>query len=135
MLSAQRVAEWTKAVVAQKVQVFLPRFKLQMDMPLLLNDPLMKLGMKEAFDEDRADFTGMHTSDAKLYISHVLHKAFVEVNEEGTEAAATTGVVIKERVLAPREIVFRADRPFLFLIRENKTGGVLFLGRCANPQG
>jgi serpin B len=68
-----------------------------------------------------------------LYISHVLHKAFVEVNEEGTEAAAATAVVIKERG-RPRVAEFRADRPFVFAIRDNATGAALFLGRYCGPK-
>jgi serpin B len=86
--------------------------------------------MKDAFT-DAADFSGM---DGKkdLCISNVVHKAFVEVNEEGTEAAAATGVVM--RLTAVRMTpVFRADRPFIFLIRENQTGSILFIGRMMNP--
>jgi serpin B len=93
----------------------------------------MDLGMKAAFSD--ADFTGMSSKGEDLYISQVLHKAFVEVNEEGTEAAAATAVIIKERVSAPREpVTFRADRPFVFTIRDNRNGAVLFLGRYSGPK-
>lgn len=131
-LSARSLAEWTTALSPQRVQVFLPRFKMEMSEPLLLNEPLKALGMKAAFGGS-ADFSGMHSGREKLFISAVLHKAFVDVNEEGTEAAAATGVIMA-RASAARLPVFRADRPFLFLIRENKTGTVLFLGRCENPK-
>ena len=76
-------------------------------------------------------------SDARLFISAVVHKAFVEVNEEGTEAAAATGVVIStksaraEKPLIPH---FRADRPFIYMIRDNESGSILFLGRMNNPK-
>ena len=80
------------------------------------------MGMPLAFDQNRADFSGMSTEE-RLYISAVLHKAFVDVNEEGTEAAAATGVVIgvKSAMLPPEPAVFRADHPFLFLIVDNRT--------------
>jgi len=133
-LSAKKLDEWIKALRKQKVKVQVPRFKFEMAKPLSLNQPLQALGMKDAFDDLNADFTGLHTGKEILFISHVLHKAYVEVNEQGTEAAAATSVIIKERAAAPRETVFRADRPFLFLIRENKTGGILFLGRMTNPR-
>ena len=80
------------------------------------------------------DFTGMSPQGKDLQVSHVLHKAFVDVNEEGTEAAAATAVVIKERA-APMEAAFRADRPFLFVIRDNKSGVALFMGRYKGPVG
>ncbi len=89
--------------------------------------------MKDAFDDHKADLTGMHSGQEKLFVSAVVHKAFVDVNEEGTEAAAATAVVIKwtsARVPAEPK-VFRADRPFLFAIRHLPTGAVLFLGRVS----
>jgi serpin B len=97
---------------------------------------LAKMGMPLAFDAERADFSGISTQE-KLYISAVLHKAFVDLNEEGTEAAAATAVVVKSRAMLRPEppAVFRADHPFLFLIRHNPTGSILFLGRVANPVG
>ena len=112
----------------QEIEVFLPKFKLTCG-PLELSGTLAAMGMKDAF-LDAADFSGM---DGKkdLRISNVVHKAFVEVNEEGTEAAAATGVVM--RLTAVRMSAFRADRPFVFLIRDNKTGSILFIGRVMNP--
>jgi serpin B len=81
-----------------------------------------------------ADFSGI-SSEPTLHISAVLHKAYVDVNEEGTEAAAATGVVMKVRGMRPSEPipVFRADHPFLFLIRDTKAGSILFMGRLTNP--
>ena len=113
-----------------RVSVSIPRFKFEAE--LSLSGYLQQLGMTDAFDENTADFSGI--SDTFLYITHVLHKAFIEVNEEGTEAAAATAVVMGTKSIQvdpPRE--FMADRPFLFLIRDLRTGSILFMGRMANP--
>lgn len=117
-----------------EVQVFLPRFKVETRYEL--NKTLQALGMTDAFNPQKADFTGMVTQlpERDLYISDVIHKAFVDVNEEGTEAAAATGIVIRVTSAAPSEPkVFRADRPFLFVLRHVPTGTVLFLGRYEKP--
>jgi serpin B len=104
-----------------------------MQQPYLLNEPLKALGIKKAFTTKEADFSGMHSGPEKLFISHVLHKAFVEVNEEGTEAAAATAIVFALSATRPTPKIFRADRPFLFLIRDQQTGSILFLGRLVDP--
>jgi serpin B len=135
---AARLADWLHGnelskpeLTKQKVNVFLPRFKAETSYSL--KSVLMDLGMKAPFGV--ADFTGMSPHGKDLFISDVLHKAFVDVNEEGTEAAAATGVIIKERVSAPKEpVTFRADRPFVFTIRDNKTGAILFMGRYSGPK-
>jgi serpin B len=130
-LSAEKVAGWIGELRNRKVQVTVPKFKTTAQ--FMLADTLKALGMPLAFDPDKADFSGM---DGKrdLFISAVIHKAFVDVNEEGTEAAAATAVVMKMRS-APAEPppVFRADHPFLFLIRDKRSGCILFLGRVVNP--
>ncbi len=113
------------------VHVFLPKFKIESD--LILNAPLISLGMKSAFDRDQADFSGMN-GKRNLFISHVLQKAMIEVSEEGSEAAAATTVVGIAKSEAPRKDpppvpVFRADYPFLFAIRDDRTGDLLFMGR------
>jgi len=74
------------------------------------------------------------TGNRDLFISAVIHKAYVDVNEEGTEAAAATGVVMRLTSVEPPPPVFRADHPFIFLIRENHTGSILFLGRLESPK-
>jgi serpin B len=98
------------------------------------------MGMEQAFDSEKANFSGLTESrepDHELYVSLVLHKAFVDVNEKGTEAAAATAVVMRAGSAAPMNVpfvpTFRADRPFIFLIRERKTGTVLFMGRVTKP--
>ncbi len=130
-LSPANLEKWTRALAPREVQVFLPRFKMTGEFKL--NDKLKALGMTDAFDDAKADFSGMDGMKHHLYISAVLHKAFVEVNETGTEAAAATAVIMALRGPPSRPLVFRADHPFLFLIRDNKTGSVLFLGRMVNP--
>ncbi|NQT51969.1 serpin family protein [bacterium] len=114
------------------VRVYLPRFK--MTSAFRLGQQLKVMGMPDAFNARKADFSGMDGREDHLYIAAVIHKAFVEVNEEGTEAAAATAVVMKARsARIPRDPVFRADRPFLFLIRHKPTGSILFMGRVADP--
>ena len=135
---ANRIPLWLKGedLTAPKLKktearVFLPRFKVETEYSL---EPTLKdLGMKLAFDN--ADFSGMHSGTEHLFISHVLHKAFVEVNEEGTEAAAATAVVVAadSARVTPEPVVFRADRPFVYVIRDNKTGTALFVGRYSGP--
>jgi serpin B len=113
----------------REVAVSLPRFRVTAEFSL--KDTLAAMGMGVAFSGD-ADFSGMDgTRD--LYLSAVVHKAYVDVNEKGTEAAAATGVVAK-LTEAPVIPVFRADHPFLFLIRDRRTGSVLFMGRLVNPR-
>jgi serpin B len=109
----------------------LPKFSYSSSFSL--NDALIGLGMPDAFDPDRADFSGM--DDARdLYISDVLHKAFVWVDEKGTEAAAATAVIMSvTSAPADEPIAFTIDRPFLYLIRDGQTGTILFLGRVLNP--
>ena len=134
MLTMENLRRWISNLRKQKVIVFLPRFK--MTSAFRLGQALKSLGMIDAFTLVAADFSGMNGSRdeaRRLYIQAVIHKAFVDVNEEGTEAAAATAVVAAESV-RPAPPVFRADHPFFFLIRDNRTGSLLFLGRVMNPQ-
>jgi serpin B len=117
--------DWTEGLSLRDVRVFLPRFKVTGK--FAMKETLKAMGMVEAFS-DNADFSGM--SNTPLQIDEVLHRAFVEVNEEGTEASAATAVIMKKRGRIP---MFRADRPFIFLIRDSRTGAVLFMGRVSNP--
>ncbi|OQW91889.1 MAG: hypothetical protein BWK79_15895 [Beggiatoa sp. IS2] len=109
-----------------EIMVFLPRFKLES--AFQLQEPLKKMGMEDAFDPAKANFKGM-IKDEKLAISAVVHKAFIEVNEEGSEAAAATAVVTS-RGMSP---TFRANHPFIFWIKDNSTGTILFLGKVLEP--
>lgn len=131
-LTEENLAAWTKGLASRKAMVWLPKFKTTAEFSL--NQTLAALGMTDAFAR-QADFSGM-TGQTDLFISAVVHKAFVEVNEEGTEAAAATGVAFtRERAIVREEepVVFRADHPFLFIVRDNHTGSVLFLGRIVDP--
>lgn len=111
-----------------KSDVWLP--KMKMTVSFALGDTLKTMGMPTAFTDD-ADFSGT-TPGGGIKISHVIHKAFVEVDEKGTEAAAATAVVMTtEGVHIPPS--FRADHPFLFLIKDDKTGAIVFVGRCSDP--
>ena len=131
-MTPQKLAETLRGLQQEKsVHVHLPRFKVEKSFNL--NKPLIAMGMKAAFHA--ADFSGMHTGGENLSITDVVHKAFVDVNEEGTEAAAATGVVVGLTSAAPppKPKYFRADHPFLFFIRDNKTGSILFMGRLEKP--
>ncbi len=134
-LTFQNLQEWTGSVKHEdEVKVYLPKFKTTSQFQM--TDTLKSMGMKLAFNGNAADFSEM-TGGRDLFISEVIHKAFLDVNEEGTEAAAATGIVM-ERTAAPIQEpkeppVFRADHPFLFMIRDNRNGAIMFLGRIANP--
>lgn len=131
-LTADRLEAWRDEMGERDVMVTLPRFT--MTSAFRLNDTLSAMGMPDAFNETLANFEGMDGRPDWLYIGAVLHKAFVEVNEEGTEAAAATAVVMMPRAAPPsRPEIFNADHPFLFLIMEKQTGSILFMGRLADP--
>jgi serpin B len=134
-LNADKLESWfTKLGSPQTVNLSLPRFKLEESFQL--GATLRELGMARAFGST-ADFSGITTS-RRLAITNVIHKAFVDVNEEGTEAAAATAVILgRMAAMLPQHppVTFRADHPFLFLIRDSRSGSILFLGREANPCG
>lgn len=117
----------------QRAIVAVPKFKLSYD--LELSGTLVAMGMPDAFDDVKADFSKMN-GRKDLYISKVIHQAFVDVNEEGTEAAAATAVAMSVGgVMMPeQEKRFVADHPFMFLIRDVRTGSILFMGRVMNPE-
>uniref|UniRef100_A0A8C1XJB6 Serpin B6 n=1 Tax=Cyprinus carpio TaxID=7962 RepID=A0A8C1XJB6_CYPCA len=130
-LTYEKLMEWTRPEVMrqQEVQVSLPKFKMEetYDMKSLL----ISMGMEDVFDLQKVNLSGM-SSNNDLVVSKVVHKAFVEVNEEGTEAAAATGVVVMTRCLRIPQF-FNADHPFLFFIRHNPTKSILFYGRFCSP--
>jgi serpin B len=128
-LAAENLDGWVKNLADTEVDVSLPRFELTF--PFRLDDTLKSMGMPDAFS-DQADFSGMDGT-RQLFIGAALHKAFVAVNEQGTEAAAATAVVMLTKAVFIPPVVFRADHPFIFLIRENGTGSILFIGRVMNP--
>jgi serpin B len=125
---------WTKHIYKEKVLVFFPKFKILKSFSLA--QELSSMGMHDAFS-GAADFSGM-TGVKDLHISDVIHKAFVDVNEEGTEAAAATAVIMargaRSQMMPKIPPTFRADHPFIFLIRDNHSGAILFMGRIIDPR-
>ena len=132
-LSAKKIAALRQEMRRQEVDVYLPKFKLEGSFSL--SEALQALGMKSAFSDTEADFSAMD-GRRDLYISAALHKAYVDVNEAGTEAAAATAIGMRAMAARrPQPIpVFRADHPFVFLIADNRDGSILFLGRMHNPK-
>jgi serpin B len=132
-LSSRLVTDVVKKLVRQEVVVHLPRFKSTSEFEL--SAALSAMGMPLAFSR-QADFSGLTDSQEPLQLGLVIHKAFVDVNEEGTEAAAATAVGVRATAMVVRPKptpVFRADRPFVYMIRDVRNGSVLFLGRLADP--
>ncbi|SHE67729.1 serpin B [Mariniphaga anaerophila] len=123
---------WMKSFTeTRNIDIKLPRFKYKYE--ITLNDVLTEMGMKIAFTR-AADFTGINR-DGRLNIDYVKHKSFIEVNEEGTEAAAVTIVAIERTTVGgPTKIPFNVNRPFLYAITEKNTGAILFMGTVKNPQ-
>jgi len=131
LLEYLTVNQWNsilQSLSMRKVEVYFPRFSSKNK--FLLNDPLIDMGMKLAFT-DNADFSNI--ADENLFISRVLHNTYIEVTEEGTEAAAVTVVEIGYTSV-PMIPVFQVNKPFLFVIRENSTGVILFMGKMGNVE-
>jgi serpin B len=131
-LTLENLTGWLGKVTTRNVQVSLPKFRAESEFSL--RTVLSSMGMPTAFTA-KADFSGIDPKHG-LAISAVAHKAFVDVSEQGTEAAAATGVTMHPTAVRMPEqaVVFRADHPFLFLIRDTRTGVILFIGRLMNPR-
>lgn len=133
-LSTKNLSDWKEGLEIQRVKVYIPKFKF--DTMYSMSDDLKEMGMPIAFS-DSADFSGMTASGRKeLKIDQAIHKAFIEVYEEGTEAAAATGIMMVATSFQPEkpEIpIFKADHPFVFLIQHSNTGNILFMGRVVDP--
>ena len=127
-LNIDAFQKWSKKLNFKKVLLILPRFKVATDYKM--KDDFVALGMRSAFAD--ADFSGM-TGKRDLSISEIFHKAWIDVNEEGTEAAAATAVVMTRGEESSDFQEFKADHPFIFFIRERKTGHILFMGRVSDP--
>lgn len=134
-LTSDSLFIWMNQLESRKVKVYFPQFKNTLEFSL--EKTLADMGMPDAFCSS-ADFSGMNGRQT-LFISAVIHKAFIDIKEEGTEAAAATAVIMEECIsIVPRRQrvpIFRADHPFIFLIRDNRSGSILFLGRVVNPAG
>ncbi|MHC4513587.1 MAG: serpin family protein [Planctomycetota bacterium] len=132
-LTPGRLRELISKLEHESVRVALPRFKITSS--LSLRDCLGDMGMGSAFDPDEADFQGINDGREPLWISDVLHKTYIDVDEEGTEAAAATAIMTLGAARPRQPIPFQANRPFLFLLRDVRTGLVLFMGRVMDPRG
>jgi serpin B len=131
-LTFENLSKWLSKFYKREVVVSIPKFKMTSQFDLA--SVLKSMGMTDAFSSN-ANFSGVN-GKRNLFISAVIHKAYVDVNEEGTEAAAATAVTMKLTSIGPARIpVFKADHPFLFLIRDNHSGSILFIGRVMNPNG
>jgi len=127
-LSFENLKQWNEQLIPNEIRVFMPKFKLETEYDL--RDPLHDMGIKAAFDPFDADFRGIA---GDLYIAFAIHKAFVDVNEEGTEAAAATAIGVGTTSVKPPVPVFKADHPYVFLIQDDSSGNVLFIGRVVDP--
>jgi serpin B len=133
-LSAENWGNWINSFRVTPGDLTLPRFKVEYEAEL--NETLKALGMAEAFDPLRANFSGLAEpiQGNRFYISQVRHKALAEVNEEGTVAAAVTSVAVTVASVQPQEnFTMKIDRPFFFAIRDNTTGVILFMGSVSDP--
>lgn len=128
-LTPENLNNWLQASGSQKKKVFLPKFEFKFDNSLV--DELQALSMTDAFIDSKANLSGISDA-AKLYVSEVKHKSYIKVDERGTEAAAVTGITVGVTSVGP-DNSFRADRPFVFAIRETDTKAVLFVGTVMNP--
>ncbi|XP_046756104.1 serpin E3 [Gallus gallus] len=126
-LSAKTIALWSSSLKRMKMDIFLPRFSIQSLFDL--KTVFSALGIRDAFDPITANFKGI-SEQAGLYISEAIHKAKIEVTEDGTKASGATAMVLLKRSRTP---IFKADRPFTFFLRQANTGSVLFIGRVTNP--
>jgi serpin B len=133
-LSSDALAKWRSELKRERVSVAMPKWQATLKYELIA--PMQELGMEDAFSMSAADFSGM-TDSAEgegLFITGIFHKAFIKVDETGSEAAAATAVVVGTKsAVIDRAIPFVADRPFVYMIVDNDSGAVLFLGRMADP--
>jgi serpin B len=131
-LTTERWAQWLKGFKPMEGDVGLPRFRIEATYPL--KEPLQAMGITDAFDPEKADLSGVAPlTDGRLFITKALQKAVVEVDEEGTKAAAATGVVVSVTAYNPNRFTLIANRPFFFIIRHNATGAILFMGIVREP--
>jgi len=129
-LTMENYTSWMSGLIEQEVKVHLPKFKF--GYKEMFNDPLADMGLGVAFT-DNADFTGINPQ-GNLFISRVIHQSFIDVNEKGTEAAAATAVEVSLTSVGPEIPVFKANKPFIFIIREKASNAILFMGKVGIPE-
>lgn len=137
-LDDKKLESWLSALKMQQSSIAIPKLEIEPPTALMLREPLLKLGMQLPLDRQKADFTGIADPPKpadRLFIGDVFHKAFVKIDEKGTEAAAATAVVMPRGAGMPMKPPFElvADHPFLFFIRDHASGLVLFVGRVTDP--
>ncbi|MDD4955162.1 MAG: serpin family protein [Candidatus Omnitrophica bacterium] len=130
-LTSENLTNWLSKLSSEEVRVSIPKFKMSSGFEL--SEALKSLGMIDAFGKN-ADFSGITSDPAGLVISKVIHKAYVDVYEEGTEAAAATAVVMAKQLVMEKQNIFNADHPFIFIVRDATSGNILFMGRVEDPR-
>ena len=132
-LDAATLQRWIDTLALQKVEIQVPKFRVEPP-TLAVADALRAVGLGAVFDAD-ADLTGMAPASERLVLAQAYHKTFLELDEQGTEAAAATAIKGEERGMPPPKprLEFIVDHPFLFLIRDTRDGSILFMGRIADP--
>ena len=130
-LTTDAIAKWQNQLREQKINIYIPKFKTESSYDMIT--PLMELGVKDLFDS-KADLSGINGRN-DLFVSGIFHKAYIDVYEEGTEAAAATAVVgsLKSSI-QPSPVEFIADHPFIFMIQDTSNGSILFMGKIADPK-
>lgn len=129
-LTAENVDHWISEMSVETTQIAIPKFKMGYN--ITMNGLLKEMGMDIAFDKEQADFANIN-KDKQLFISQVKHKSFIEVDEEGTEAAAVTSVGLGVTSAGPQIRTIEFDRPFVFMIRERTSNTILFMGKVGDP--
>ena len=131
-VSAGQMAQWKQSMQSHEVNVFMPKFTMETSYSLPAY--LSSLGMVDVFDDSLADLSGIAPVEPNgLYVSEAIHKAYVDVNEVGTEAAAITAVVLDFTSAQPPPPMFIANHPFIFIIQDDESGAILFMGRLSDP--
>jgi len=130
-ITIDKLEKWLSQTHRQELELYIPKFNVTCGLDL--NNILRAMGMTDAFDNKIADFSGMN-GHKDLFISQAMHQAYIKVDEKGTEATAATAVVMNLRCALPKTKIFRADHPFMFIIRSDKTGNILFMGRMTRPE-
>ena len=135
VLTEENLKQWKDALLPEEVEVYIPKFTFKKNYKL---SKILKQYMPLAFNEKKADFSkfaeNIRKEEQNLYIKDIIHKSFVDVNEEGTEAAAVTVVQMGVTSVPPPPPIFKADHPFIFLIQERETGQILLIGKVVNPK-
>ncbi|NWU68139.1 ANT3 protein, partial [Pterocles burchelli] len=131
-LTSEKLQDWIDSMTEVSLFVYLPRFRVEDSFSV--KEKLRKMGLEDLFSPENARLPGIIAEGrTDLYVSEAFHKAFLEVNEEGSEASAATAVTVSGRSFPINRIIFNANRPFLLFIREAALNSIIFMGRIADP--